>query len=94
MINLSPAMTAFHLTIGLTGISLANRRHVKALRIYGLTLGVLLTALGVAGTIDPQAVEPTRMPLENALHVVTGIWGFYGSGAALFARFRKTRTAA
>ncbi|MHB1627668.1 MAG: hypothetical protein ACYCVB_04720 [Bacilli bacterium] len=89
MMNLSGSMTVIHLAIGVTGLTVARQGGARAHRIYSLLLGFILTAWGVAGTWTPTMLSPYPLPLENALHVLTGIWGFYGAGSVFWNRFSR-----
>ncbi len=89
MINLSGTMTMIHLAIGVTGLTVARQGGARAHRVYNLLLGVILTTWGVTGTWAPTALVPYPLPLENALHVLTGIWGFYGAGSVLWSRVSR-----
>ncbi len=91
MFNLSGTMTVIHAVIGITGIAVANRGTARLHRVYNLALALTLTTWGVVGTVSPRWLQPYPLPLENALHTLTGIWGFYGAGQALFARLTRRK---
>lgn len=82
-INLSSPMTIVHLAIGVAGLTVARQGGHTAMRIFALLLGSILLAWGTVGTWAPQMLTPHPLPLENALHMLTGIWGFYGLGSAI-----------
>ncbi|MHB1683049.1 MAG: hypothetical protein ACYCYO_09580 [Bacilli bacterium] len=89
MINLSGSMTVVNLAIGITGLTVARQGGARAHRVYNLLLGLILMSWGAAGTWAPTALVPHPLPLENALHVLTGIWGFYGAGSVLWSRLSR-----
>ena len=92
MFNLSGMMTVIHAGIGVTGITVASRGGARMHRFYNVALAVSLTSWGVIGTVSPQWLQPYPLPLENALHTLTGLWGFYGSGSAMFAGRSRRKT--
>ena len=94
MLQVGGILAPVHLAIGLAGIATANRGGVRARRIFNLTLGCLLTAWGVAGTLEAPLLSPAPLPLENGLHALIGIWGFYGPLGALWAKWTRRKPAA
>lgn len=90
MFTLSTTMTGIHLALGISGLTVALRGGARAHRAFNLTAGVLLTAWGVTGTVAPTVLSPYPLPLENAFHVLTGIWGFYGVGTVFWGRFGRS----
>ncbi len=86
MITLSSPMTLMHLAIGVAGLSVARQGKHRAHRTYSLTVGFVFMLWGIAGTFYPQYINPRPLPLENALHLITGMWGFYGVGSILFSK--------
>jgi len=81
-------MTIIHFAIGISGLTIALRGKLFSQRAYSLIVGLALTAWGVTGTLAPNLLNPYPLPLENALHVVTGIWGFYGLGSSFWQRHK------
>lgn len=91
MFNLSGTMTAIHIGLGIGGLTVALRGGSRAHRGFNLIAGTFLTAWGVAGTVTPEWLSPHPLPLENALHTLTGVWGFYGAGSSFFGRIGGRR---
>jgi len=84
MFTLFGHLTALHIAIGICGLTVSRHGGSRAHRLYSLLLGLGLTLWGVTGTVAPQLLVPWPLPLENALHMITGIWGFYALGAFLW----------
>lgn len=88
MFTLTGPMTVIHFAIGISGLVVVGKGGARAHRVFSLTTGIALTAWGVTGTLAPQLLTPYPLPLENALHVLTGIWGFYGLGSSFWHRVK------
>ncbi|PWI57918.1 hypothetical protein [Sulfoacidibacillus thermotolerans] len=89
MLHFTTAITWANLTVGLSGLVIARSNHYKAHRFYNLFAGVTLISWGILGTFYPQWFTTPPLPLDNGLHVLTGIWGFYGIGTVFWSRFSR-----
>ncbi|MCY0901350.1 MAG: DUF4383 domain-containing protein, partial [Firmicutes bacterium] len=69
MFTLSGHLMALHIAIGICGLTVSRQGGQRAHRLYSVGLGLGLTVWGVAGTVAPQVLQPSPLPLENALHV-------------------------
>ncbi len=76
-----------YLIIGLTGLTVAHKVHEKGLMVYNLVLGTGLLIWGLFGTLQPDLFTPAPLPLDNALHLLTGLWAFYGLLSGLWTYF-------
>ncbi len=74
-----PILTVLiYLMIGLTGLTMAHKADATGLMVYNLLLGAGLLAWGLAGTLQSDLFTPAPLPMDNALHLLTGLWAFYG----------------
>lgn len=89
MFHVSGTVMFIHFAIGLVGLTVSRHGTLRACRIYSVAMGLLLLLWGGVGTMAPGWLDPYPLPLENALHVISGIWGFYGFGMSIFDRVRK-----
>ncbi len=89
MFHVGGNMMYMHFIIGIIGITAARYGSIRQTRLYAITVGLLLLTWGAVGTLSPAWLDPYPLPLENALHVITGIWGFYGIGNSMMNWVRK-----
>ncbi len=89
MLHFSTSVTIASFVFGLSGLTIARTKNYTYHRYYNLIAGVSLTTWGLTGTFYPQWFTPAPLPLDNGLHMLTGIWGFYGIGSVFWSRFSR-----
>ncbi|MCI0182102.1 MAG: hypothetical protein OWR52_03075 [Acidibacillus sp.] len=89
MLHFSTSATIASFAIGLTGLTISRSSNNTYHRYYNLFAGATLTVWGLTGTLYPQWFKTTPLPLDNGLHVITGIWGFYGVGSLFWSRISR-----
>ena len=83
-----PVLTVLiYLMIGLSGLTIAQKVQGTGLMVYNLLLGIALLFWGLIGTLQPDLFTPAPLPLDNALHLLTGLWAFYGLLSRLWTYF-------
>ncbi len=78
ILTLPVLTTLLYLMIGLTGLTTAHKASKRGLMIYTLSMGIILLLWGLVGTVQPGLFMPAPLPIDNALHLLTGLWAFYG----------------
>lgn len=84
MFALTHMIPMLYMIIGLSGLIVAGKAGLRAHQFFNLFMGTALTVWGVMGTLMPQLFSPLPLPLDNALHVVSGLWGFYAVATAFW----------
>ncbi len=78
ILTLPVLTTLLYLMIGLTGLTTAHKASKRGLMVYTLSMGIILSLWGLVGTVQPGLFMPAPLPIDNALHLLTGLWAFYG----------------
>lgn len=91
VLTLPVLTTLIYLMIGLSSLTAAHKASAIGLMIYNLVLGSALVLWGIAGTMHPEWFVPAPLPLDNALHLLTGVWAFYGLLSVTWKRSRAAK---
>lgn len=89
VLTLPPLTILLYLCIGLASLTIAHKTAMKGMMIYNLVAGSLLVIWGITGTLYPALFTPAPLPLDNALHTLTGLWAYAAIGYEMWLIFSR-----